>query len=151
MFATRRANGPSEERGRGRAAAGTAPDQGPRPNARPPLLPAARNADVAWGFLDLLSQGGLDAALDCCAPDVVLHVDAGGFGGGEEVTAVGREAAAAFLARLLAPGRTGRIRKKGLMVHGGRLAVMAATADRDPVILRFALEESLIRELWLEL
>jgi hypothetical protein len=52
---------------------------------------------------------------------------------------------------MLGPEGTTEIRKKGVMVHDGRVAVLAAVADREPVTLSFAMDGPLITELWLDL
>lgn len=108
----------------------------------------ATHADVAWRFVDLMGQGRVSAALDHCADDVTLHVQTEG---AEQVTMHGKQAMARFLARYLASPGEPSVRRKGLLMDAGRLAVLAATAEGDPILLRFALVGTLIREVWAEL
>jgi hypothetical protein len=105
------------------------------------------HADVAWSFLDVMEAEGLPAAMHLCSADVALHVRTGS----EVVSVAGRDPVAAFLRRMLGPEGTTPVRKKGLMVHEGRLAVMAAVAEREPVVLSFALDGPRITEIWLDL
>ena len=108
---------------------------------------APTHADVAWGFLDVMESEGLAAAMARCSDSVTLHVRTGA----EEVSVAGRDPVAAFLRRMLGPEGTTEIRKKGVMVHRGRVAVLAAVADREPVTLSFAMDGPLITEIWLDL
>jgi hypothetical protein len=108
---------------------------------------APSHADVAWAFLDVMEHEGLAAAMEHCSGSVSLHVRAGA----EEVSVAGRDPVAAFLRRMLGPEGTTPVRKKGVMVVQGRVAVLAAVAQEEPVTLSFALDGPRITELWLDL